>query len=99
MEGKDKYGALIGGNNGHVRITDTAHPDKPTLLIVKDSFSHAMIPYLAQHFNLEILDLRYWRGSVNALADECDAEQVLILLGLDSLASAPTLELLKYGLK
>ena len=99
LEGKDKYGALIGGNNGHVRITDTAHPDKPTLLIVKDSFSHAVIPYLAQHFNLEILDLRYWRGSVNALTDECDAEQVLILLGLDSLASAPTLELLKYGLK
>ena len=99
LEGKDKYGALIGGNNGHVRITDTAHPDKPTLLIVKDSFSHAMIPYLAQHFTLEIIDLRYWRGSVNALADECDAERVLILMGLDSLASAPTLELLKYGLK
>ena len=99
LEGKDKYGALIGGNNGHVRITDTAHPDKPTLLIVKDSFSHAVIPYLAQHFNLEIIDLRYWRGSVNALAGECDAERVLILMGLDSLASAPTLELLKYGLK
>ena len=99
LEGKDKYGALIGGNNGHVRITDTAHPDKSTLLIVKDSFSHAMIPYLAQHFTLEIIDLRYWRGSVNALAGECDAERVLILMGLDSLASAPTLELLKYGLK
>jgi hypothetical protein len=99
LETKDKYGALIGGNNGHVRITDTAHPDKPTLLIVKDSFSHAVIPYLAQHFTLEILDLRYWRGSVSTLADECNAEQVLILLGLDSLASAPTLELLKYGMK
>ena len=99
LEGKDKYGALIGGNNGRVRITDTAHPDKPTLLIVKDSFSHAVIPYLAQHFTLEIIDLRYWRGSVTALADEVGAEQVLILMGLDSLASAPTLELLRYGLK
>jgi hypothetical protein len=58
-----------------------------------------MLPYLAQHFTLEIIDLRYWRGSVTALADEVDAEQVLILMGLDSMASAPTLELLKYGMK
>ena len=99
LDTKDKYGALIGGNNGHVRITDTAHPDKPTLLVIKDSFSHAMIPYLAQHFTLEIIDLRYWRGSVSTLAEEANAEHVLILMGLDSLASAPTLELLKYGMK
>ena len=99
LDTKDKYGALIGGNNGHVRITDTAHPDKPTLLLIKDSFSHALIPYLAQHFTLEIIDLRYWRGSVTELAVEVNAEQILVLMGLDSLASAPTLELLKYGMK
>lgn len=99
LDTKDKYSALIGGNNGHVRITDTRYPDKPTLLIIKDSFAHAMIPYLAQNFNLEILDLRYWRGSTANLADEVGAEQVLILMGLDSLASASTLELLGYGLK
>ena len=98
LETKDKYGALIGGNNGHVRITDTAHPDKPTLLIVKDSFSHAVIPYLAQHFNLEILDLRYWRGSTAELASEIGADRVLILMGLDSLATAETLKLLNYGI-
>ena len=57
------------------------------------------IPYLAQHFNLEILDLRYWRGSTAELASEIGADRVLILMGLDSLASAPTLELLKYGMK
>lgn len=99
LESKDKYGALIGGNNGRVRITDTAHPDKPTLLIVKDSFAHAAIPYLAQNFTLEILDLRYWRGSTAELAEEIGAEQVLILMGLDSLATAKTLNLLNYGAK
>ena len=99
LDTKDKYGALIGGNNGRVRITDTAHPDKPTLLIVKDSFAHAMIPYLAQHYNLEILDLRYWRGSTTALADEVGADHVLILTGLDSLATTQAYELLRYGLK
>lgn len=98
LDTKDKYSALIGGNNGHVRITDTRYPDKPTLLVIKDSFAHAMMPYLAQNFNLEILDLRYWRGSVSDLADEVGAAHILILMGLDSLASAPTLELLRYGL-
>ena len=99
LETKDKYGALIGGNNGRVRITDMRHPDKPTLLVIKDSFAHAMIPYLAQHYTLEILDLRYWRGSTATLIDEIGAEQVLILTGLDSLATAQTLKLLNYGMK
>ena len=97
LEGKDKYGALIGGNNGHVRITDTQDPDKPTLLLIKDSFAHAAVPYLAQHYQLEILDLRYWRGSAVALAEETGADHVLILAGLDSLASAKTLALLRFG--
>lgn len=99
LDTKDKYGALIAGNNGHVRITDTRHPDKPTLLLMKDSFAHAMVPYLAQHFNLEILDLRYWRGSTSELAAEIGADHVLILTGLDSLATAKTYELLNFGLK
>ena len=99
LEGKDKYGALIGGNNGRVRITDTKNPDKPTLLLIKDSFAHAAVPYLAEHFQLEILDLRYWRGSTSELAVEIGADQVLILTGLDSLATAKTYELLKFGLK
>ena len=99
LEGKDKYGALIGGNNGRVRITDTENPDKPTLLLIKDSFAHAAVPYLAEHFQLEILDLRYWRGSTSELAVEIGADQVLILTGLDSLATAKTYELLKFGLK
>ncbi len=99
LTGKDKYGALLSGNNGHVRITDTQNPNKPTLLLVKDSFAHAIVPYLAQHYNLEILDLRYWRGSTADLAEETDADQVLILMGLDSLATANTLKLLDFGLK
>ena len=80
-----------------MRITDTEHPDKPTLLILKDSFAHAAIPYLAEHFQLEILDLRYWRGSTADLADEIGADHILILTGLDSLATAKTYELLRFG--
>ena len=97
LDTKDKYGALIAGNNGRVRITDTEHPDKPTLLILKDSFAHAAVPYLAEHFQLEILDLRYWRGSTADLVGEIDADHILILTGLDSLATAKTYELLRFG--
>lgn len=94
----DAYSAFLGGNNGHVRVTKkegNGTADRPTLLLIKDSFAHALAPFLAQHYDLEIIDLRYYVGSTMALAREADA--VLLFVGLDSLASAETFRLLNFG--
>ena len=68
---------------------------KTCLLFIKDSFAHSLAPFLAQHYDLEIIDLRYYVGSTMALAREADA--VLLFVGLDSLASAETFRLLNFG--
>ena len=99
LETKDKYSSFIGGNNAHVRVYDTAATGtKPTLILVKDSFAHSVVPFLALHFNLEIIDLRSYVGSVASLARETEACGVLILHGADNLAISDTLTLLGYGL-
>lgn len=99
LEKKDKYAAFLSSNNGHIRIRDTQNADKPTMLLIKDSFAHSIVPFLAQHYNLEILDLRYYRSTTAAFLAENEVDSVLILCGLDSLATSNLLEGLPIGME
>lgn len=85
---KDKYSTFLSGNNAHVKIVDNEENDKETLLIIKDSYSHALAPYLCEHYNLELIDPRYFTGSIEDYIIENDIKNVLFLFGLDTLASA-----------
>lgn len=88
LEKKDKYSTFLSGNNAHVRITDLQNGDKETLLIIKDSYSHSIAPYLVEHYNIELIDPRYFMGSIEKYILENDITNVLFLFGADTLASA-----------
>ncbi len=81
LDGKDKYAVFLGGNHGHIDITNGEK--KPRLLIIKDSFANSLIPFLARHFNLTVIDPRYFHGDLTSLASECD--QALFFYGINSL--------------
>ena len=53
----DKYAVFLGGNYAHATVFSSS--DKPTLLLFKDSYANAVVPFLALHFNIEIVDPRY----------------------------------------
>ncbi len=100
LEKKDKYSAFIGGNNARVRIYPAggspSSGERETLLLIKDSFGHSVAPFLAAHFDLEILDLRYYKPlvgnpSVLDFAAEIKADRALILYNLDSLLNSENL--------
>ena len=57
LDTADKYAVFLGGNYAHATLFSS--DDKPTLLLFKDSFANAVIPFLALHFNIEIVDPRY----------------------------------------
>ncbi|MBE6600537.1 MAG: hypothetical protein E7640_05005 [Ruminococcaceae bacterium] len=97
LETKDKYSVFLGGDYGHVKISDGE--EKPRLLVIKDSYFNALAPFLCRHFELDVIDLRYFSGSVAKYAREQGIGEILILCGIDSLASAPTFEALVYGTK
>ena len=84
---KDKYATFLSGNNAHVKIEDTQNPNKETLLIIKDSFYHSLAPYLCEHYNLELIDPRYFNGSIEKYINENNINSVLFLFGLDTLAT------------
>ena len=88
LDKKDKYSVFLSGNNAHVKIYDTQDSTKETLLIIKDSFSHSLAPYLCEHYNLELIDPRYYSGSIEEYIKENNIKNVLFLFGIDTLASA-----------
>ena len=95
---KDKYSSFIGGNNALVTVTKNGDTDRPTLLLVKDSFAHSAVPFLSQHFDLLIVDIRYYKKSTAALIDEYGVDRVLVLYNIDSLTSTADSVLLRAGL-
>ena len=88
LDKKDKYSVFLSGNNAHVKITDIQNENKETLLLIKDSFSHSLAPYLLEHYNLELIDPRYYTGSIEEYVVENNIYNVMFIFGLDTLASA-----------
>lgn len=91
LDVKDKYSTFLSGNNAHVSITlqsGEGERSREKLLVIKDSYAHSLVPYLAEHYDLELVDPRYYTGSIEALATDLGADKILFLFGLDTLASA-----------
>lgn len=95
---KDKYSAFIGGNNALVTVTKDGGEDRDTLLLFKDSFAHAAVPFLAQHYDLIIVDLRYYKQAPVTLIDEYGIDAVLFLYNVDSLTASASQRLLMASL-
>ncbi len=70
LEGKDKYQVFFGGNPAKVTIT-TGSSTGRSLLLVKDSFANCFTPFLTQDYDtITLIDLRYLRDDIQAIADE-----------------------------
>lgn len=85
---KDKYSVFLGGNSSRLSVRHTDGIDRPTLLLVKDSFSHSLAPFLAIHFDIELVDMRYYKSSAARLALELSPDRILVFYGIDTLASS-----------
>ncbi len=80
----DKYPVFIDGNHALTEITNERAPEG-TLLMIKDSFSHAIAPFLAENYRKIILvDLRYYKASVSELCEQKKPDQILFLYGIDN---------------
>lgn len=86
LETADKYTVFLGGNYPHVSIS--SGDKRPTLLLIKDSFANSVIPFLALHFDLEVIDPRYCtRSYLQEQLQRQDIHKTLVLMGTDTLTS------------
>ena len=105
VDGQDKYLVYLGGNYPIVRIS-TSSPKDRRLLIIKDSYANAFVPFMTKDFNeITMVDLRYYTGDVNSLVKEYLITDILVLYNIntfnddnsilniaDTLDHVPTLE-------
>ena len=83
----DKYPVFLDGNHAVTEITNTK-AEKGTVILVKDSFSHCLAPFLAENYSKVILvDMRYYKLSVSDLVKSENAERVIVLYGIDNFAT------------
>lgn len=81
---KDQYTVFMGGNHAKAVIQTRAGTGR-SLLVVKDSFANSFLPFLtADYDTITVLDLRYCRENVQALAEGCT--DVLVLYELTNFA-------------
>ncbi|TFG61912.1 MAG: hypothetical protein E4H36_09300, partial [Spirochaetales bacterium] len=78
IQGFNTYLAYINGDYPHADIRGPVKNGR-RILVLKDSYANAFIPYLIPHFEeVHIIDPRYWSGSVPAYVRENDVTDVLI---------------------
>ncbi len=82
---KDKYASFLGGNQPLVTVQNPNALTDKKLLLVRDSYSDAMAPFLSQYFGeIRLLDLRYYRTGVAAYAEELGADMILVCYSVDN---------------
>lgn len=92
LERKNQYEIFLGGNKAALRVT-CSDRERPRLLLIKDSFANNLIPLLALHFDLTVLDLRY--GIPSGISPS-DYDRILVLEGADTLATDSSLGRLSF---
>lgn len=88
----DAYAVFLGGN--HARVDITKGEGREKLLLIRDSFADSIAPFLAIHYDLTLIDLRYSRESVRQLVKEGEFSAVLVLECISELAESKNLSYL-----
>lgn len=77
---KDKYGAFLAGtHNEQTVFMDGGNTGRERLLVVKDSFAHTMVPFLAQHFDLVIINLAAKVSNITDYVEEYGCDRVVVV--------------------
>ena len=95
LEKKDKYSSFLGGNQPLCVIKNEGNPDGGKLLLIRDSYSDSLAPFLAQRFSeVHLLDLRYYRAPVAQYAAENSIDAICVLYSIQNFITDRNLVLL-----
>ena len=76
---KDKYSMFLGGQQA-LGVVKTGNTDKPKLLLVRDSYSDSLVPFLTPHFSeIHLIDLRYFKLSAKDYIARNGIDQAVVL--------------------
>ena len=84
---KDKYSMFLGGQQP-LGVVKTGNTDKPKLLLIRDSYSDSLVPFLTPHFSeIHLIDLRYYKLSPSQYIADNGIDQALVLYSVPNFVS------------
>lgn len=83
----DKYSMFLGGNHARVDIKSSGNP-REQLLVIRDSFADSLAPFLALHYDLIYIDLRYYNKSVTELIRNERINNVLFFESIEEFSNS-----------
>lgn len=96
LDKKDKYTVFLDGNHSIITIKTDIDNNKK-LLVAKDSFAHALIPFLANHYSeIHVMDLRYYSPSVKKYILQNNITDTLFIYNISWFSQDSNLIKLKY---
>lgn len=79
LETKDKYASFTGTNTPIIDI-ETDVDNGKSLLLIKDSYAHSLVPFLSKHYSrITMVDLRYINAGLDSVVDLDSYSQVLVM--------------------
>ena len=86
LDKKDKYSSFTGSNVPVVTI-DTSVDNGKSLLIIKDSYAHSLVPFLSNHYSkITMIDMRYINTDISRLVRLDDYQQVMFMYNVITFA-------------
>ncbi len=91
---KDKYQVFLNGNHPELTISTNINNNKH-LLIFKDSFANAFIPFLLSDYEtIHIIDLRYFKGDLNDYINHNNITEYLFLYNIKNFCEDTSIPML-----
>ncbi len=96
LDVKDKYSSFLGPNVPYIDIQTGV--DGPSMLIFKDSYAHALIPFLTSHCSrITVLDLRYINNGFSSYAKMNEYDSVMFIYNAITFTESKDIRKLNMG--
>ncbi len=80
------YTRILGGDTGYIRI-ETLNKSGRNLMIIKDSYANAMVPYLTEYFkHITIIDPRYFADDLYETMAHDNITDVLFVNNIETIS-------------
>lgn len=109
LDTKDKYSLFLGPNQPVVTIEkkelfpekgNADHSNKKNILIFKDSYAQAFVPFLIESYDkITLVDLRYLNTSFEEYVDLNEYSQVLFLYSMDTIITTTDLTKINWEIE
>lgn len=96
LNSKDKYQVFFGGNHSEIKI-ETKNKNGKHLLVFKDSYANAFIPFLIKDYeSICVIDLRYFNKDLKKYISDNPISDVLILYNIMNFSNDKSLEKISF---